>query len=99
VAGREDVTGIQADVRSRVQVQRGKVVPELGHSGAQHVSLPGHRLEQQVGAIVMDLVEQRQQALPDLPECRGPVTADRGPRVDDDTASADLRAPDEGMPE
>ena len=80
-------------------VKRIQVRPEITYRGAQHAALAGHRLEQQVGAMAGDLIEQRQQALPDLPERRRPVTADGRPGVHDDTAGADLPAPEQRVPE
>jgi hypothetical protein len=59
VPGSEQVTRVQADADFGMRFERGEVRRQVGRASAQHVALPGHRLEQQVRVIVADLVEQR----------------------------------------
>src|SRR5690242_8026369 len=73
-------TAASARPRQRLQVRC-----ELVHLGAQALPLPGHRLDQQAGIVVAELVEHRQQQLADLAQraVTGTVTVPpgRGPRV------------------
>src|ERR1700722_6332864 len=52
VAGREQVAGVQAEACLGVMLHRGQVVSRVAGPGAEHLSLAGHRLEQQVGVVV-----------------------------------------------
>ena len=93
--GGEHVAGVQADPGLRVPLDRGQVRCQVAGPRAQHLALPRHRLEQQVGIVVAELVEQREHDLAELPQRLLPVPgpAHRRPGVHHHAPGADLPAP------
>ena len=63
----------------RVVLNGGQVRGQVAGPRAKHLPLPGHRLEQQVGVVVAELVEQRKRDLADLPQRLLPGVASAGP--------------------
>ena len=92
VPGSEQVTRVQADADFGMRFERREVRRQVGRASAQHVALPGHRLEQQVRVIVAELVEQRQQQRADLPQRLIGVLPHRRTRVHHYAPRPDLAA-------
>jgi hypothetical protein len=91
VSGGEEMTGVHAHAGFGVPAEHVQVRLEVADVGAEHLPLPRHRLQQHVGSVVTELVEQREQATGDPPQRGVAVGANGGPRVDDDAAGTDLR--------
>ena len=90
VPGSEGVTGVQAHPRPRVPVEVAEVRDEISGGGAEHPALPGHRLQQQVRAIVGHPLQERQQAFTHAAHGRVTVSPHRRPGVHDHAPGADL---------
>ena len=98
VPGGERMAGVQAHPRARVPVEHVQVGPQVRQGGAEQLALPGHRLQQQAGAIGRDRVQHRQQALPRIPHALAAVPAGRRAGVHDDAAGPDRPAPAQRVP-
>src|SRR5690606_4550441 len=97
VARRERVAGVEADAELRVVFEPLEERAEVLDPGAEHVVLAGHGFEEEVGAVLGDLLEEGQDVLADLRHRRVIGLADGGAGVDDDAAGADGPPPHEGV--
>jgi hypothetical protein len=95
VPGREQVTGVQAELRARVPVERGEVRSDVGDGRAQRGALPRRGLDQQVRTrtlVTRQRVEQGQQRLPCPAQPSLAVSGDRGAGVHDHAACTERSA-------
>ena len=69
-----------------------QVRTQIGHGGAEHLALAGHRFQQQVRAVGRDRVQHRQQAFPRVEHALVPVAARRRAGVHHHAVGADRAA-------
>src|SRR5262245_11188064 len=95
-AGREYVTGVEADPGHRMAIEGVEIGPEIVDAGAQRSALTRGRLQEQPRAVRTELLEQRQQSLAYLAH-RGLVAAvvHAGAGVDHEAPGSDHGSPPE----